>query len=121
MASATRMRLIARRRRSSMRSTDTPLSAPFGFAIGGRHRYIRALRRVGSAPWRGPLWGHGKALTSVLLKAAIASGVWMLASAAHAQAPAQPGATKSILWNLLPILLLVVIFWLLIFRPQQRR
>ena len=41
---------------------------------------------------------------------------------AYAQAEAVPGAgVGDILTSLMPILLLVVIFWLLIFRPQQKR
>lgn len=49
-----------------------------------------------------------------------------LTSAAFAQAaPAAPvgtgGGAMDIFTSLMPILLLIVIFWLLIFRPQQKR
>ncbi|HTM77977.1 MAG TPA: preprotein translocase subunit YajC [Devosia sp.] len=40
---------------------------------------------------------------------------------AQAAAPAAGGGMSDILVQLAPILLLVVIFWLLIFRPQQKR
>jgi preprotein translocase subunit YajC len=47
----------------------------------------------------------------------------MFVTPAYAQAAAAPGqgGISDILIQLFPILLLVVIFWFLIFRPQQKR
>lgn len=48
----------------------------------------------------------------------------MFVTAALAQStgtPAAPGGINDLLIQFAPILLLVVIFWLLIFRPQQKR
>jgi len=47
----------------------------------------------------------------------------MFVTPAYAQAAGAPagGGITDILIQLMPILLLVVIFWLLIFRPQQKR
>ena len=47
----------------------------------------------------------------------------MFVTPAYAQAAGAPGTggITDILVQLMPILLLVVIFWLLIFRPQQKR
>ncbi len=46
----------------------------------------------------------------------------MFVTPAYAQAAGAPGGgAMDIFTSLMPILLLVVIFWLLIFRPQQKR
>jgi preprotein translocase subunit YajC len=46
----------------------------------------------------------------------------MFITPAYAQAAGEPaGGIEVMLINLLPIILLVLIFWLLIFRPQQKR
>lgn len=47
----------------------------------------------------------------------------MFVTPAYAQAAGAPatGGMTDILFQLVPILLLVVIFWFLIFRPQQKR
>ena len=48
----------------------------------------------------------------------------MFVTPAYAQAASTPvagGGINDILFQLMPILLLVVIFWFLIFRPQQKR
>lgn len=44
----------------------------------------------------------------------------MIVSPAYAQAAGGPGAVD-IFSSFIPIILLIVIFWLLIFRPQQKR
>src|SRR5690606_11286977 len=45
----------------------------------------------------------------------------MFVTPAYAQAAGGAGGAMDIFTSLMPILLLVVIFWLLIFRPQQKR
>lgn len=45
----------------------------------------------------------------------------MFVTPAYAQAAAGGAGAMDIVSSLMPILLLVVIFWLLIFRPQQKR
>ena len=45
----------------------------------------------------------------------------MLASPAHAAAGAAPSGTAAFLINVAPLLLIFVIFWFLLIRPQQRR
>lgn len=45
----------------------------------------------------------------------------MFASPAHAAAGAAPSGTAAFLINVAPLLLIFVIFWFLLIRPQQRR
>ncbi len=49
----------------------------------------------------------------------------MLVSIAHAMAPAQPGAASAggmdMLMQFVPLILMFVIFWFLLIRPQQKR
>jgi len=58
---------------------------------------------------------------SSLKALALALPVTVLALGGPAMAQAAGGGTMDILTSLMPILLLVVIFWFLIFRPQQKR
>lgn len=45
----------------------------------------------------------------------------MFVTPAYAQAAGGAGATGDLFLNLAPILFLIIIFWFLIFRPQQKR
>lgn len=45
----------------------------------------------------------------------------MFASPAHAAAGAAPSGTAAFLINVAPLILIFVIFWFLLIRPQQRR
>lgn len=45
----------------------------------------------------------------------------MFASPAHAAAGAAPSGTAAFLINVAPLLLIFIIFWFLLIRPQQRR
>lgn len=45
----------------------------------------------------------------------------MFASPAHAAAGAAPSGTAAFLVNVAPLVLIFVIFWFLLIRPQQRR
>lgn len=68
-----------------------------------------------------PILNAARRLSRPAATAAISlAGVLFFTGAALAQDPAAGGA-MDIFTSLMPILLLVVIFWLLIFRPQQKR
>jgi preprotein translocase subunit YajC len=45
----------------------------------------------------------------------------MFATPAHAATGAAPSGTAAFMANVLPLLLIFVIFWFLLIRPQQRR
>lgn len=66
-----------------------------------------------------PVSRSGRLHLARLLAAPLILGALM--GPAMAQDPAAGGGIESLLLNFAPILLLVVIFWLLIFRPQQKR
>jgi preprotein translocase subunit YajC len=67
---------------------------------------------------RGSLMARVLAMGAVLLASA---GAAYAQAAAPAPAAGDPMGLESLQVNFAPILLLVVIFWLLIFRPQQKR
>ena len=48
-------------------------------------------------------------------------GYLMFSTPAHAQAAASPAGTETFLIQMAPLVLLFVIFWFLIIRPQQRK